>query len=248
MKPIRDVFDWIQILGPFVASAVALLIGLKEQIINFLWRPKLEVLFDRQRKEYYHKISFDPIETIIDPITQTGYTLHQPGFNSRIAIRNKGKTTARKVYAKLIRIDLYDKEKNFVNQIFYHPSQIKWSGERDFAPIDIPSKSQVLLDLIYSINLTTEEIWRYHAELGENTLKKILENARYAEEVYWNVWIDATYPRGVPIKYTMEGYFELDFIAAAENCKPFKFAVSVEWERKNWNQPDIKLIKALTQK
>lgn len=122
-------------------------------------------------------------------------------------------------------------------------------GKRDFNPVDIPPyKSSVLLDLFYAINLTTEEIKKYHVELGENTLKKIFENARYPEEIYWNVWIDTSYARGVPIKYTMEGFFELDFIAAAENCKPLKFAVSVEWDRKRWNQPNIKLIKALTRK
>jgi hypothetical protein len=236
----RDFWDWVQILGPYFVGMVALLIGFKDQILNFYRRPRLDMLFDQHQEEYYHDLLFNALEDIRDPVTYTRYVIRQPGFNSRIFIWNKGKTTARKVQARLVDINIYDKEKKFVKRVVYHPSIIKWSGEREYRPIDIPHKSKFFLDLFYAISETREDILRYYSGLEGSTLQRIMGNAEYSGDVFWNVWIDTSYPRGVPPKYTVEGHFKLNFVVYAENAKSYEFAVSVDWDKQKWNRPDIK--------
>ncbi|MBM4306303.1 MAG: hypothetical protein FJ123_06145 [Deltaproteobacteria bacterium] len=240
----RDFWDWLQITGPFFVGLVALFIGLKDQILNFLRRPSLDMLFDQHKEGYYHELLHNPLEEIHDPVTNTRYVIRQPGFNSRIEIWNRGKTTARKAQARLVDLAIYDNKKNLVKRIVYHPSIIKWSGEKEFHPVDIPGESKFFLDLFYAVSETKEDILRYHRELGESTLRRVIGDAEYSGDVFWNVWIDTSYPRGVPPKYTIEGHFELNFFVYAENCRPRKFAVSVDWDKQKWNRPDIKRIEA----
>jgi hypothetical protein len=239
----RDLWDWLQILGPYFVGLVAFLIGFKDQILNFLRGPRLDMLFDQHEEGYYHQLLHNPLEEIHDPVTNTRYIIRQPGFNSRVIITNKGKTTARKVEARLVDIIIYDNKKEFVKREVYHPSLIKWSGEKEYHPVDIPRESKFFLDLFYAVSETREDILRYHGELGESTLQRILGDTKYSGDVFWNAWIDTSYPRGIPPKYTVEGHFELNFIVYAENCKPHKFAVSVDWDKQKWNRPDIKRIK-----
>jgi hypothetical protein len=239
----RDLWDWVQIVGPYFVMLAALLIGFKDQILSFLRRPRLDMLFDQCEEGYYHELLYNPLEDIHDPVTNTRYVIRQPGFNSRVIIINKGKTTAKKVEARLIDITIYDNKKNIVKRQVYHPSLIKWSGEKEYRPVDIPSESKFFLDLFYAVSETRENILRYHRELGESTLQRIIGDTEYSGDVFWNVWIDTSYPRGVPPKYTIEGHFEMNFIVYAENCRPYKFAVSVDWDRPRWNRPDIKRIK-----
>jgi hypothetical protein len=238
----RDFWDWLQILGPYFIGLVALSVGFKDLILNFLRRPKLDMSFNQNEEGCYHELLHNPIEEIRDPITNTRYVIRQPGFNARAIVTNKGKTTARKVEARIVDIVIYDKKGTLVKRQVYHPSIVKWSGEKDYHPVDISQESHFFLDLFYAVSETREDILKYHKELGEDTLQRILGDAEYSGDVFWNVWIDTSYPRGVPPKYTVEGHFEFNFIVHAENCKPCNFTVSVGWNKGRWNRPDIKRI------
>lgn len=238
----RDIWDWMQIIGPYFIGTVALVVGFKDVIISFLKRPPLVVQFNQNEKEFYHETLFNSLEEIHDPLTNTDYIIRQPGFNSRVAIWNKGKTTAKKVQVRLVDINIYNKEIKFVRRVVYHPSLVKWSGEKDYISIDIPPDSKFFLDLFYSVNETREVIFQYHKELGEDTLRKILGGTEYSKDIYWNVWIDATYPRGVSTKNIIEGRFQMNFIVYAENCKPYKFMASIDWDRNTWDKPKITVL------
>lgn len=238
----RDFWDWLQIIGPYFIGIAALLVGFKDIIINFIKRPRLKSLFDQNEEQYTHKVLFNPLEEIHDPLTNTDYIIRQPGFNSRVAIWNKGKATAKKVQVRLVDINIYNKEEDFVKRIVYHPSMVKWSGEKEYTTSDIPPDSKFFLDLFYAVNETNKEVLKYHEELGQSTLKRIIGKAEYSKDIYWNVWIDASYPRGVSTKNIIEGNFKLNFIIYAENCKPHKFKISIDWDKKTWNSPKIKVM------
>ena len=207
----RDIWAWLQIFGPYFIGSVALFVGLKDIIFNFFGRPQIMPLFKESEEEYYHKILFNPIEEISDDLAGIKYTIRQPGFNSRLAIWNKGRSTAKNIQVRLVDVNIYNKEMKFVKRKVYHPSLVKWSGERAYGSIDIPRDSKFFLDLFYSINETNKEVLKYHSELGESTLRKIVGDTEYSNDIYWNVWIDATYPRGVSQKNIIEGRFELNF-------------------------------------
>jgi hypothetical protein len=40
---VRDIWDWLQIIGPFFVALVALLVGFKDQILDLIRRPRLEM-------------------------------------------------------------------------------------------------------------------------------------------------------------------------------------------------------------
>lgn len=241
METQRDIWDWLQIAGPYFIGSVALIVGFKDIIISFFKRPRLKSLFNQNEEEYFHNVLLNPIEEINDPISNTDFIIRQPGFNSRVAIWNKGGTTARRVQVRLVDINLYNKEKKFIKRVVYHPTIVKWSGEKEYIPVEIPPNSKFFLDLFYAVNETSDEIFRYHKELGDNTLQRIIGNTDYSNDIYWNVWIDASYPRGVSMKNVIEGHFELRFIIYAENCHPQEFKVFIDWDKKGWNRPTIKL-------
>jgi hypothetical protein len=80
--------------------------------------------------------------------------------------------------------------------------------------------------------------------LGEDTIRRLIGKTQYSNDQYWNVWIDLSYARGVPPRYVVEGYFELQFIISAENCGPYTFKAAVVWEKKSWDQPQIEVSEA----
>ena len=240
----REIWDWLQILGPYFIGSVALFVGLKDIIFNFFNRPRIKPQFKPNKEEYCHKILFNPLEEIDDPITGIKYIIRQPGFNSRVAIWNRGKSTAKNVQVRLVDIDVYNKQIKFVKRKVYHPSLVRWSGERTYASIDIPQSSKFYLDLFYSINESNREVYRYHSELGKNILKRVVGSTEYSNDIYWNVWIDATYPRGVSQKEIVEGRFKMHFVIYGDNFKPKNFEVQIDWAIDTWNTPNIILVKS----
>lgn len=42
-QKVRDIWDWLQIIGPFFVALVALLVGFKDQILDLIRRPRLEM-------------------------------------------------------------------------------------------------------------------------------------------------------------------------------------------------------------
>jgi len=63
----------------------------------------------------------------------------------------------------------------------------------------------------------------------------------YSDDVYWAVWVDRSYPRGIPAVYREEGYFELNYLVTAENCKPIRFTACIQWQKSAWNKPEISI-------
>jgi hypothetical protein len=237
-------FNLLQIIGPYFIGLCALTVGFKDIIINFFTKPKLVVDFAQDKKEYFHKLLFSPLEEINDPLKSIKYVIRQPGINSRVIVYNRGKRAAKKVLVRLEKISFCDAKNNPCEEILYHPSSVKWSGEKGYGPVDITRDSFFFFDLIYFINETRDEIVKYYENIDKETINRIVGNPEnYSGEVFWNVWIDLSYERGVPYKYYYEGKFKLTYVLSAENFEPFKFEVFVEWHKMKWSEPVISLHK-----
>jgi len=215
-----------------------------------LGKPKLKLFF-KEDKEYpfCHKIAFEPFEPPLDINGQlTG--ISRPGFNARVKIENKGKKTARKVEAKIEKIEFFKNGERISPTRYYHPTPVKWSGQKDWAPVDIVPNSHFFLDLFWSQNESTSEIFSFNEAkfksygilLEAENLKKIIEDAiRPTQEIYWNVWVDNSFPRGLPVRYDIQGDICLHFVVNADNCSPLRFKAIVNWTYDTWDSPNIKI-------
>ena len=118
-------------------------------------------------------------------------------------------------------------------------SAVKWSGEKEYNKVDIaPHSSYFFLDLVaYSIS-ERYDICSYY-EGREDVPWGLLDPKYYSDNVYWAVWVDRSYPRGIHEKFTWEGYVELNYYVMADNCKPTSFTALMLWQRSRWNKPEI---------
>jgi hypothetical protein len=146
------------------------------------------------------------------------------------------------------KIELLGKRHSVESVRYYHPTAVKWSGERDWRNVDIVPDSHFFLDLFWVKNETTEavidfnrlRIRHYGIRLEESLLREIIEQeVRPTGEVYWNVWVDTSYPRGLPNKYDFEGSIRAFFVVNGDNCKPLTFVASISWCPHKWNEPSI---------
>jgi hypothetical protein len=231
-------------LGTLFAALVALYLGSWRDILR---KPKLRLYFNEKKEyPYFHNLAFDAYPQIINFIGQEIYIL-KPGFNARIKIYNKGKTTAKSVQARVEKIILKDKSSIINSERIYHPTTVKWSGEKEWNPIDIVPKSHFFLDIFWSNNEMPLEITNfnhilYREEINKNILEDIIENdISPSGEVYWNVWVESPYNRGIPSKYDFEGDISIHFILNGENCGPLRFQALVNWTFSSWNSPNIKI-------
>lgn len=232
-------------LGSWFTGFVALLLAfLFNFFIPFWYRPKLKVVFEKGKNEYEHKILFDNIPPPIhDPLYGDEYIfLKQPGFNSRVKIINNGKSVAKNVQARLESIKFENEYGESLSEIFYHPTVVKWSGEKEFNKIDIaPFGSYFFLDLVYCINETYAEIINYYKDKNVISME-LIDPPDYSNDVYWAVWVDRSYLRGIPEVYRNEGIFKLNYHVIAENCKQIKFTAKIKWEKSTWNDPEISIL------
>lgn len=99
-------------------------------------------------------------------------------------------------------------------------------------------------------NETSREILSYNKErfknnfgyeIEEKYLNKNIEYINPIEKIYWNVWIDTSYDRGVPNMYDFQGKIIIYFLINADNCEPIKFEAIINWTYENWNQPEVKI-------
>ncbi len=234
--------DWalLQIMGPYFIALCALIVGFKDKIIEALTKPKLVICFTQDKEEFFHKILFAPIEKIRDPIKNMTYVIRQPGINSRVSVWNKGSRAARKVQVRLEKIVFHDKNGKFYKEIFYHPSLVKWSGEKEYGTVDITRDSYFFLDLFYIINESRDEIIRYYEAVDKETINRLVgRNEDYSGDVFWNVWVDTSYERGIPYRYDYEGTAKAIYVLSAENCEPFKFVADMQWGKVKWSEPLI---------
>lgn len=230
---------WLTIAGSYFIGICALIVGFSNRIISYIRKPILKIFFNPDNKEYQHNMLFGILVKIRDPITKKEYRISRPGFNSRVCIQNVGIDPARKAQARIESIKIYNKKRELVEEAIYHPSVIKWSGEKGYTPVDIMGESFFFLDLFYAINETREEIVNFNQRLGNETITELINDFEYSNEIYWNVWIDFSYPRGVREKYDKEGHFELIFIVSSENSNQLRFKAEAEWKKETWNRPII---------
>jgi hypothetical protein len=245
--------SWIKLLNeyaPLLSALVAFFTGFLVFLALYfgVWRdirrrPKLKLFFNEVKEfPYFHKVPFERYEP---PIVLDGKEF-------KLLSENSGKSTAKKVQARVEKIELYREKIKIGSTKHYHPTTVKWSGEPDLRPVDIaPYHSFFFLDVFYAKNeslngiysFTNEQLGENNISLEEELLKEFIKNdIRPSGEIYWNVWIDTSYDRGVPKRYDFEGEIKIDFIINAENCDPVKFKAIINWTFKNWNQPDIKIM------
>lgn len=246
-KILNNYASLISAFGALFAALIALYLG---DWKNRLQRPKLQLSF-KENKEYpyFHTLSFEPFGTPIDIHGQIT-DIYRPGFNARVKIVNNGKTTAKNVEAKIEKIEFFKNNITISPTRFYHPTTIKWSGEKDWEPVDIVPESHFFLDLFWSKNETSSEIYsfnearikHYGIDLRSELLKEIIDkDIQPSQEIYWNVWVDNSYERGLPRKYDIQGDIYIYFIVNSENCAPIRFEAIVTWSFDIWNSPDIKI-------
>ncbi len=234
--------SWLVTFGPWFTGVVALLLAF---VFNFLvpwWRaPKLSIKYESAKNAYAMKLFFDTMNPPFrDPLLGNNLIyLRQPGFNSRVKIINEGRTVAKNVQARLESVKCYDESKTLRHEISYHPSAVKWSGEKKYNKVDIaPFGSYFFLDLVFCINETYEEIMNYYS--GRDDIPTgLIDPNDYSGNIYWDVWVDKSYVRGIPARYTTEGFFELNYHVMADNCKPLSFTACMTWEKATWNKPKI---------
>ncbi|MFC1816269.1 hypothetical protein ACFL0M_10080, partial [Thermodesulfobacteriota bacterium] len=104
---------------------------------------------------------------------------------------------------------------------------------------NIIGESYFFLDLFYAINETKEEIINFNQKFGADKIKELVDYFQRSNEIYWNVWIDFSYARGVREKYDYEGHIELIFLVSSENSNQLRFKAEIEWEKHTWNCPAI---------
>lgn len=231
-------------IAAFFTALVALYLG------DWKWRltkPRLKLCFDEHRSyPYFHKLAFERYDLPIDFGGRPIY-IFRPGFNARVKIINDGKTIARKVQAKVEKIEFYRENTMVRPPRYYHPTTVKWSGEPGWNPVDILPKSYFFMDLFWAKNETFSEIFsfnnaKYRQEIKKEVLEEIItKHINPSGEVYWNVWIDTSFDRGVPKKYDFEGDIVIYFIISGENCDPLRFKAIINWSFKKWNAPTIKI-------
>jgi len=233
-------------LGPILASLVALYLGYWKK----RWeRPKLKLFFREEHKyPYFDLIAFNPYENIDITLSGRAIKIYRPGLNVRIKVGNIGKSTAKNVQARVEKIELVSSGNKQTK--YYHPTIIKWSGEKEWNPVDIVHQSYFFLDTFFVINEMTDVIAAFNVDLykqsniyiDEQILKDILKETISSDESYWNVWVDSPSIRGIPPKYDFQGKIAVHIVINAENCDPIKFKVEIGWSVDKWSQPSVKIV------
>jgi len=244
LKNLKGYGGLISAGATFFTALVALYLGSWRSMLR---RPRLNLCFDEKGGRPYitKSIAFGKLDLIV--LNGQNIPLYKPGFNSRVKVSNRGKSTAKKVDVKVEKIELFEdgKPKNVQH---YHPTTVKWSGEFDWNPVDIVAKSHFFLDLFYSINETKDAIINFNHEFYQGaiykaSLAKILNTVIIPSgQIYWNVWVKEPSVRGMPGRYVHQGHIAIHFVLNAENCNPLRFRAEIDWTPKNWNNPRISVL------
>jgi len=109
-------------------------------------------------------------------------------------------------------------------------------------------RSHFFMDLFRVINETTQEIVdfnyeRYQGQLEKDDLETIIKGENVAsEDIYWNIWVKDPRVRGIHERHRHEGHIVIYFIVVGENSDPLKFQAHIDWNRKSWHQPNIRIM------
>lgn len=231
-------------IAALVASIVAFYLGDWKYRIQ---APKLKLYFDNNNKDIFkQKLAFERFMETLD-VDGIKLPIFRPGVSAKIQVFNKGKLPARSVYGRVEKIVFFKDGKEDKTK-HYYPTTLKWSGEDDWHPVDITQNSHFFLDLFWIKNETIDELrsfnLKYYSDIKIFVDKNILfdaikEDVKPIDDVYWNVWINTTYNRGIPRRYLFEGELDIYCTLGSENCRPIKFTVKVNWLKSKWDNPEI---------
>lgn len=248
---------WLKILNEYSSffSAVTALFAALIALYLGDWKsrmekPRLKINFEETKTyPFFQTIAYENFGYQLD-INGVLAEILRPGFNARVMIENKGKRTAKRVEAKIEKIQFFNEKEEISSSRHYHPTTIKWSGEKDWSPVDIVPNSHFFLDLFWAKNETSSEIISFNEsryringiELDNELLKDIVTNEiQPTQEIYWNVWVDNSYDRGLPRKYNVQGEIHIYIVVNADNCSPVTFKAIVDWTYDSWNKPNIRI-------
>jgi hypothetical protein len=226
-----------------VSALIALYLGSWRDSLK---KPKLAICFSEDGKDpYFRALPFNPFYELIT-VDGTSLEIFKPMLNIRIKVENYGKSTARKVQARVEKVELYEDDSNKLQTIYYHPTKVKWSGEYGWNPVDIVAGSHFFLDVLHVLNENTDYMCEYHYELynkqlSKKKLKAIINQVHQDNDRYWNLWIEDPPLRGLPDRYLHEGKSKVHFLVESENSKPIKFVVELEWVKNEWDNPKVKI-------
>jgi hypothetical protein len=215
---------------------------------NILRRPKLKVYYDnKDKKHYLQKLAFEAYRKKIN-FGGAMIQIFRPGVNLRFKVINNGKQTAKNVRVRVEQLDLFNKNREKKTS-YYHPTVSKWSGEIDWGSVDIAPQSHFFMDVFWVKNETIDEIFKFNNELynkhgieiKEEILKSIIETKiETMNKIYWNVWVDTSYERGIPSGYIFEGKIIIHFNISSDNCEPVNLKTKIEWSKLKWDNPSVK--------
>lgn len=233
-------------------SAVLTLAAILVSLYLSSWKakieqPKLKLFFNTNLKyPYFQELAFEAYQMASINFDGVDLDLYRPGFNLRVKIKNEGKTTAKKVQARVEKIVFFDTHGKLTNVNYYHPTTIKWSGERDWNAVDIMPHSHFFLDTFWIKNETTSYVVDFNHKMHSGIKRDVLETIiktkiNPSNDIYWNIWVDNSYDRGIPVKFWTQGKILIYFIIIAENCKAIRFEADIIWSFENWNTPQIEI-------
>ena len=240
MDVAKEYAETASAIGTLSASLIALYLGSWR---TWFQRPRLRVHFrEKHTPAYFRCLGYDPTHI---KFVNEDRSLAVPGFNARVKICNGGKTTATGVRARVEKIVFVDAQKG-PEEILYHPTAVKWSGERDCNAVDISPHSHFFLDVIWSKSERLGDVVSFnrdrYPDMPGALLQEIVENdMRPSGEVFWNVWADFSYDRGIPTRYDRDGEFTIYFIVDAANASPIRFEAVGHWTSGKYDSPTIRI-------
>jgi hypothetical protein len=117
--PTAPLTDWLTAIGTLLAVVVALLIAFLGAIQSKINEPKLELEIENKEPCCRHA-------EIIDDWVEINYIRRHPqSYFLRLRVRNKGKSVARHVEVRLVRILDVDSRKERTD---YDPTHLNWVG------------------------------------------------------------------------------------------------------------------------
>lgn len=131
----------------------------------------------------------------------------------------------------------------FANKKFtYHPTNLNWSGARGDKLIDIISGSHHFLDFIRFYNYENEFLIDDPDKIGDKKVSAILPKDAPVDlpenKVYFELWVPGGYG-GIKSRFDEDGVYRIYLVLNGENCGPYKYVVTIEWNKAEWNNPKI---------
>ena len=232
-------------VGSLSAALIALYLGDFKKRFE---KPVLKLSFKSNNEyPYFQKLAFNPYL----PVRFAGndFQISTPGINVRLKVNNYGKSTAKKVQARVDKICFKNPNTGEVFTRYYHPTVIKWSGNKNWQSVDIVPNSHFFLDIFLVKNETAQEIFWFNNKksagygMDETILKDIIRDRFLpSEDIFWSLWVDTSYLRGIPEKYFFDGDIIVYFTINAENANPINFEFHISWHHEKWDCPSINII------